>query len=288
MGTRTKAVGIIMAAMLVLVGCGFGGNSVNNTPGPPSPNTITVVQAAGADTAANPPVTSPGSSAACPTQGTFPNVYCNNGFITLPNPVQNGDLIVVMLTWNQDVQQGLGTVTVTDSQNNIYTNVSTASTPTTLCGNNISTNDVCYAFYAKNVSGGSNFKINLSLANKGQGGSFFEIGVLEAKNASTLDFWQQGQCGTNVTGCTAYATGPFQETHADALLVGFAEIQPSTCNGCGPSFAVQAGPSFTLDWGPAGTYHAFEHLVTTTPGQYNGIFSSNLSGWGSTFFTVLY
>ena len=249
--------------ILVLVLSGCGGGSSNNIP--PSANPISAVQAAGH---------AEDSSSLC--NG------CSNIAVSLPNPVSNGDLLGVVLWWNQ-ANPTATSVTVTDSQNNNYTNIA----PT----NNFSwatANTLAYGFYARNVAGGSNFTVTAS-TNPGNGFAYY-IAVVEAKNASVFDQWVAGSNCTNAQGCTIFTTSPLQVTHADTLLIGMGSLTgPSGgCQGCAAQ-PLGAGPSFTLiNDNNNHIASASEYLVITTPGQSNGVFTASNPANAAQLFLAFY
>ena len=197
-----------------------------------------------------------------------------------------------MLWWNESNVNGSALVSVTDSLRNNYINIG----PTTnfSCG----AGTLCYGFYARNAADGA-ANVQVSLANSN--GFGFSAVAMEIKGATTLDAlgapnscgtnmpctWSGGGCG-NASGCTTYSTLPFQVGHTDEILIGMASLQ-ADCNtaGCASGFQIQPGAGFTQA-GYEPPYFAVEYMVTTTPGQYTGIFNSNASGVGQTIFVAFY
>lgn len=132
----------------------------------------------------------------------------------------------------------------------------------------------------------------------------FDAIAMEIKGPSTLDVlgapnscgtnmpctWTGGGCGT-AGGCTTYSTSPFQLTHTDEIIVGMALLQADcTTGGCAQGFQIQPGPGFTQA-GYQPPYFAMEYMITTTPGQYTGVFTSSPStipGVGQTIFAAFY
>jgi len=255
----------IRDSILVLFLCGglsacgnTGGSSGGNGGGGnPQPNVITVVQSAG-------------MSAGCTVVSG-----CDSQSLSLPKPVSSGDFVAVVMWWNESNVSGSATAKVTDSQNNTYTSIG----PTTnfSCGDST----LCYGFYAGNVSGGSNFTVQASLANSN--GAGFYMAVLEVHGATTFDFWKGGGCEVQ-GGCTLYATDQFELAHSNEILVGVASLQP--VSGGISQFPIEPGPDFTEVY--TQNYFAAEYMVTTTPGQYEGEFLSNSLGNGSVMFAAFY
>lgn len=248
--------------VFTLSGCALGNSTKTQ---PPSANPITVIQAAGHNE---------DSSSLC--NG------CASITVTLPNSVSNGDLIGVVLWWNQ-ANPTATSVTVTDSQNNNYTNVA-PNTNFSWAGNTLA-----YGFYARNVAGGSNFTVTAS-TNPGNGYAYY-MAVVEAKNASAFDQWVAGNNCTNAQGCTTFTTNPFQVTHGDTLLVGLGSLTAPSgdCQGCGAQ-PVEAGPGFTLINDNVSNHvgGGSEYLVITTPGQYNGVFTVSSPANDSQLFFAFY
>lgn len=250
---------LTLFGFLFLAGCGGGSsNPSSNSGGNALANSISVVQ-------------STGMYAGC----TQPS-GCNSQSMSLPKTVANGDLIAIVFWWNGGNTNGSGPITVTDSASNNYTSIG----PTTnfSCGDST----LCYGFYATNVNGGSN--ITVTVSRTGSVGYSFYMAAVEVKGATTFDFWKSGGCSVP-SGCSAYATEQFELTHADEILVGVASLQPQAGTTLS-QFTIEAGPDFTEVYTNA--YFAAEYLVTTTPGQYDGVFMSNNPGQGEAIFAAFY
>jgi len=246
---------LVLAFSFGLASCGGGSSNSIGNPGSHA-NAISIVQ-------------STGFLAGCKQISG-----CDSQSVSLPNSVTNGDLIAVVLSWNESNVSGSAVISVTDSANNIYTSIG----PTTnfSCGDDT----LCYGFYARNVAGANNLTVQASLANSN--GFGFNMAVLEVKGATTFDFWKPGGCSIQA-GCTAYSTDQFELTHSDELLVGVASLGGQVAN---PPFSIGAGPDFTEVY-TNGNF-AVEYLVASTTGQYQGVFMSNTAGFGSVIFAAFY
>jgi hypothetical protein len=187
---------LAVALCAALLGCG-NSTSSNNGGSNPTPKVISVVQ-------------SVGTSAGC-TQTSG----CNSQSLVLPNPVQSGNLILIMLRWNLSNTNGSQVVTVTDSLRNNYVSIA----PNTNAG---SGGSLEYGFYANNVANGvATLQVSVTNSN----GFGFDAIAMEIKGPSTLDVlgapnscgtnmpctWTGGGCGT-AGGCTTYSTSPFHPT----------------------------------------------------------------------------
>jgi hypothetical protein len=262
---RILACAVALAFGLIgLNGCGGGSSNVT----PPSANPISVVQSLGV------------------RGGCSSSTGCNSQSLALPNPVANGDFIAVVLWWSQSNATPTS-VTINDSQNNMYTNVAPTNAFAFAYGQTLA-----YGFYARTVAGGSNFTVTASTNSQGFG---FYMAVVEAKNVTTFDQWAAGNNCTNAQGCTVFSTNPFQEMHADALLVSVGALTaPSGCQGsCLSGVTLETGPGFTmisdnLTGGTGSRGLASEYLVTTTPGQYNGTFMASGPADDGQLFFVFY
>jgi hypothetical protein len=158
--------------------------------------------------------------------------------LSFQNSTTPGDLIVVGLRIGHD----LGTVTITDSAGNPYTQVITRVNP----------NDVhqLYIFCAQNIRGGSaTVQVKVSTSDSLVRMTIAEYSGIASSGA--LD-----QTTSNVGGGTAVNSGTVTTTQPNELLVGIA------ANSGGVAWS--AGPNWTIHDSPANKLVDADQIVTST------------------------
>lgn len=178
-------------------------------------------------------------------------VNCTTPSFSFTNPVKAGNAIAVVFWFNH--APGATANSVTDSNNDIFTNVQTVDQ---------GSNNTIFVYIAKNVYGGATqVSINIPAGSESATAALELSGAygdVDASQSQTIFPFYGGNC----------TSGNVTTAHADVLL-GF------TLNDISYSTPITYGTSFT---GQFETYYfAVETEVVTTTGSYQATFSTGPS-----------